>query len=185
MFHKTLIEVGGTIGILWLKWLLGRKKSAWITSGSATWKARILAVPFLWQDTDIQWPIRLIIGQSFRGSDLLYGTPSRGKQQWHKHYLQAHTSNPTFRGRCFSTVPAACLPMLLELLYKIFQACSLVTAPQRPLAGMVKQGIFPKRKHVVMVFNITCRRVYCGRTSPCGHISTFLIRKCDYWLQVF
>jgi len=168
------IDWGGgvTIGILWLKRLLGRKNPV-----SATWQARPLAVPFLWQDTDIQWPIRLIIGHSSRGSEQLHGAPSQGKQQRHKRYLRVHTSSPTFRGCCFRTVTVACLPALWELLCKLFQARFLVMTPQRPLAGRVWQGIFPRRKHVVRVFNTAFRRVHCGRTSPCDHTSTFLIRK--------
>lgn len=81
---------------------------------------------------------------------------------------------------CFSAVTGACLPMLLELLCKLFQACLLVMTPQKPVAGMVCQGIFSKRKYVAGVFNIAFRRVHCGRTSPCDRISTFLIKKGDH-----
>lgn len=129
------------------------------------------SVPFLWQDTDIQWPIRLIIGRPFRGSELLCGTPSPGKLWWLEHPFWAHIANPSFRGCCFST-GNSCLRASAT---RAFPGWVLMMTPQRPLAGMGWQGIFPNRKHMVRVFNITCRRVFCGRISPCDCISLFPI----------
>lgn len=71
-------------------------------------------VPFLWQDTDIQWPIRLIIGCLFGGSELLLVLPTQAS------CIDTNTpseliSAPPLGAAALALGAAACMPMLPEL----------------------------------------------------------------------
>lgn len=143
LFHRTLIIWGRDIfSILWLERLLGekeveekkKKKVEW--ASITTWNLFNLksqpsfweSIPFLWQDTDIQWPIRLIIGCPFGGSELLCGAPTQVSDIGSPWELRPKPQ--TLRSGAAALAPGtdACMPVLPEL----FRLCDDTRAHWQP-----------------------------------------------------